>query len=76
MDTQTAAILFFLLGGLLSLFQLFLGLLIKEHNERDNERHRDVTAEILRIREKVHALSAAVSKLGLWQNLRDEDDKK
>ena len=61
--------------GLLGLVQLLFGLVLKAHKDRDDERLAELNAEILRIRNHVHALTATVGKVDQWQRFNDEDKK-
>lgn len=86
MNGQSVNILLTIIAGLLGLVNVLFGLLLKTHKDQDDERWRElknshteaweeVRSEIVRLRTRVHDLSASVGKVDQWQRFHDEGDK-
>jgi hypothetical protein len=63
------------IGGLLTLVNVLLGLVLKAHKDSDDERYSQAAHEINQLRQRLHDLSATVGKIDKWQRFQDDDKR-
>lgn len=67
-------LLLWLVGGLLSLVNALLWLVLKAHKDSDDERWKGMIVEIGKLRTRLHDFAGQVGKIDQWQRFYDNDD--